>query len=41
LGALGGPREREDPAGSQRLLARFPEASCIAVDMDPVMLVLG
>ena len=26
---------------SQRLLNRFPEARCIAVDMDPVMLALG
>ncbi|MGE5597666.1 MAG: class I SAM-dependent methyltransferase [Hyphomicrobiales bacterium] len=26
---------------SQRLLARFPGARCVAVDMDPVMLALG
>jgi trans-aconitate methyltransferase len=26
---------------SQRLLARFPRARCVAVDMDPVMLAIG
>jgi len=26
---------------SQRLLARFPEARCVAVDLDPVLLALG